>query len=38
MVSVPRFSHVRNTMEALNFFVPINNGDPRWPPLKFGKF
>ena len=37
MVSIPRFSHVKNTMEAFNFFVPINSGDPRRTPLKFGK-
>ena len=33
---MPGFSHVRNAMETFEFcFVPIDNGDPRWPPPKF---
>ena len=37
-MSMHRFSLVTNAMEALNFvFEPIDNGDPRWPPLKLGE-
>ena len=33
-MSMQRFSHVTNIAFC---FEPIDNGDPRWPPLKIGE-